>query len=757
MFSLSHGSRALKNIKSFDWVILISFYLSGYAALTYEQLWTQLLSLIYGSSTYAFSIMLAAFFGGLAIGSIIMWRYIDRVTRPILWFATVELGIGLVSLALLPGFSNLDVPYLYALRNLDSPYLIMLTWILIPSLLVIPTALMGATLPLASRIFVTQKERIGTNVGILFSTNTFGGIFASWWTGFVLLPNIGLERTYVLAVSANIAVAVLLLFHAEESPSTELVRKSAYSLAALSIFWGGVIGFQEFDPTSAGVYYMGTSMTLEEWRELKANSKILYNKYGVYGLVTVGEDANVRHLSVNGKPEASNGPFDLETQYLLAYIPMLAHPAPKEALQIGVGAGFTLSAMANFPVDKIDAVEINPLVIEAAKMYFSEETDYVLEDPRVRLIVEDGRKYLATTTEKYDVIVSTPSNPWVSGVSSLFTLEFYEAARERLKDDGILAVWAPLYEYVPGDIKILLRTVLEAFPNVQVFTSGGDMIILASEDRISFDYKRLDMELDRPEIRRDFSRIRVLSDAPISAKDEDKVLSTFKLGPEDVKRYVAGAELNTDDRPVLEFKAARHGLMKKGDTATESLHSIFDFKTRNGLTVFEPPITSTRIRQGNMDIFPYMRLEVIPKDEHWILEDAKFEYIHTISPDGVVLYYDNKYVVYRLPGEGLLAVQYIEIFPEPDRATVEGYIWQLMAPITLEFIGTEEGIGHHPRMIYNLTLPVGNLRGIIHTWYCKDNTALYIAAEVSPNGIKDGKAIDRAICLHGEGEMPPSE
>ncbi len=736
----------MKRLTRLDWVILVSFYLSGYAALTYEQLWTQLLSLIFGSSSYAFALMLMAFFFGIALGSIITWKYIDRIPNPILWFGVVELGIGLTSLLLLPGFSHLDTPYLYVLKAFDSPYLIMLSWIFIPFLLLIPTSLMGATLPLAGRIFVTEKEKIGTDIGILFASNTIGGIFASWWTGFVLLPVVGLEKTYVLAVFSNIAVAILLIMHAEASDSIKLVKRATYSLAALSVLLGFHLGLQEFDPSSAGVYYMGTRMTIEEWKELKANTKILYNRYGVYGLVTVGEDVGIRYLSVNGKPEASNGPFDLETQYLLGYIPMLAHPKPMKTLQIGVGAGFTLSAMANFPVERIDAVEINPLVAKVADRYFAEHTHNVLGDPRVRLIVEDGRKYLATTQEKYDVIVSTPSNPWISGVSSLFTLEFFEAARAHLNEGGILAIWGPLYEYEPGDVKIFLATISKAFPQVQMYTSGGDMIVLASEKHISFDYARLVSVLDRPEVREDFYTIKMLSDAPTSAKAEDKVLSTYKFGTNEVKRYAGAAQMNTDDKPVLEFKAALHGLMKKGDPATASLHNILDFKAKDGIAVFEPPITGAYNKNGNRDLFPYMRFEV-RKKEDWLLENVKFEYVHMSTLEGDVLYYDNKYVVYRLPKESLLAAQYLEIFPEPDRATVEGYIRQLFSPEGLEFTGIEKD-EHHSRMKYNVTLPDGNLKGTLHVWYCKENTALYIVTAVGPSGLKDSQALDRVTSMH---------
>ncbi len=386
-------------------VLLIGFYISGYAALTYEILWIHLLSLIYGSSTYSYAILLGAFLFGLGIGSYVFGKVAERIKNHLVALGWIELGVAFTSILVLPFFEHIDVLYLRFARMVENPGLIPVGWILIPSFLIIPTSLMGAKFPIAAKFYSTSKKTRGREMGLLFASNTLGAVFASWWTGFVLLPTIGLEHTYLLAAISNFTVAVLIFSYilGHHWSLKGSIRAATLIISVLFVLTVSLTHGREIDTRFAGVFYIAQDMEIEEWVELKKNSNIIYNKYGVYGLVTVGEDSGVKYLSVDGKPEASNGPLDLDGQYFLGYIPMFSHPNPRRVLHIGTGAGFTLDAIRNFDVERIDAVEINPLVIKAAEEYFTEETNMVSKDQKINFILGDGRRFLSRSKDKYAI------------------------------------------------------------------------------------------------------------------------------------------------------------------------------------------------------------------------------------------------------------------------------------------------------------------------------------------------------------------
>ncbi|MEE8403146.1 MAG: fused MFS/spermidine synthase, partial [Candidatus Hydrothermarchaeaceae archaeon] len=579
-------------------IILLGFYLSGFAALTYEQVWTQLLFLVFGNSTYAFSVMLTAFFIGLALGSYIMGRYVDRLEFPILWFAFIELGIGLFGLVLLPAFSMLDLPYLMFFQKIQSPYLFMLSWSLLPFWLLVPTTLMGATLPLVSKILVSEREKIGAQMGLLYSANTLGGVVGSFSAGFILIPYLGLVKTCVLAALANIIVAFVIFFYyggllqvrgiykTRKARYFINMKRGFYFFLAVSLILSFHISSYKINPTFAGAYYAGMRMaTLDEWKEAKEGFDILYSKYGRYGLVVVGTDeTDVRYLTVNGKTEASTGLSDMPTQYLIAYIPMLVHKDPEKVLNIGLGAGFTLSAIENFDVEKIDVIEIDPIIVSVAEEYFSEYNRNALDDPRLNLVIADGRNYLQHSPEKYDVIISEPSNPWISGEGNLFTLEFFEIVRGHLNENGIFSQWVPMYEHDVEDFKILLKTFHSVFPYVQVYNSGTDIILLGSNEAMTISYPRLVEQFKDPELSRDFSEISYLSRQTLSS-NIDEFLSTYKMGSDDVHEYVKGdIRLNTDEHTVLEFRTALNAVKSRYSddlsVVVDPLRDMLNFMTK---------------------------------------------------------------------------------------------------------------------------------------------------------------------------------
>lgn len=759
----------LGRITLLEKVILLGFYLSGFAALTYEQIWTHLLFLVFGTSTYAFSVMLGAFFIGLALGSHIMGRYVDRLSFPILWFSLIELGIGICGLAVLPAFSTLDLAYLLVFQKVNSPYLFILSWIFLPFWLLIPTTLMGATLPLVSKIFASERDKIGAHIGMLYSANTFGGIVGSFSAGFILIPYFGLVWTVILAALSNILIAFVIFFYSEGLLNIQDIYKSKkaayfgsmkrvfYMLLVVSLVLTVYISNYKIDPAFAGAYSTGMRMeSIDDWRESKENFDILYGKFGLYGLVVVGRDElGILYLSVNGKTEASTASSDTATQYLIAYIPMLVHENPEKVLNIGLGGGFTLSATENFnETTRIDCVEIDPTIEKVAREYFSEYTHNVLNDPRLNHVIADGRNYLQNSPEKYDVIISEPSNPWISGEESLFTREFFEIVRDHLNEDGVFCQWAPMYEHDTEDFKIFLKTFHSVFPEVQVYNSGTDIILLGANEPMSISYPRLARKLKDPKIERDFNEMSHAA-IPTTFSYIDEFLSTYKMDAGDVAEYVEGdIQINTDDHAILEFRTALNAMRKRysGDqSTTDPLSDMISFmEMRHGGPFFIPPLTGTVEEKDSEDLIHLLDIEVKKRPE-WTLDTSRCEYLHRVVSKETLAYYGNCYAKYGLPENGLLIVTYMDAYSSPEIEELENMVREHFGFESAEYV-SGAAVNEHNAYIMDVSVRGGMLRGLGLAWYCSEKNRVYMATAVYPAEVLDGAdaldAVSRVSCIH---------
>lgn len=276
--------------------------------------------------------------------------------------------------------------------------------------------------------------------------------------------------------------------------------------------------------------------------------KLLYYEEGRSGTVAVTK-TDVISLQINGKTDAGTGSDDMMTQTMLAALPLLVHPEPKDVAIIGLGSGVSLGAAERFPVKKIDCFEILPEVVKANR-YFSNFNHNALSDRRANMIVADGRQYLSATGKMYDVIISEPSNPWITGISNLFTLEFFEIVKKRLREDGLMCQWFHLYSMDTSEVKTLLNTFRSVFPHVSIWTfSPTDLIILGSRNSIRLDDDRLQAAFSNPEIREELLQVGI--------REEKQFKSAYLMGNEEIRRFSRGAGLNTDDRPVIEFEAPK--------------------------------------------------------------------------------------------------------------------------------------------------------------------------------------------------------
>ena len=559
---------------------LFAFGVSGFVALSYEVIWSRVLALIIGSSVYAFSIMLTTFLIGLAAGASIGARFVDRIRNPMVAFAAIELGVG--ATCLIGAYLFNDLPYVFVqlYRWVDSTSwgVLLIARFLISSLvMIVPTLLLGSLFPLVVRIVSsgeTETERTGgKSAGEAYAANTLGSIAGSFASGFVLIPWVGLLGSLRLCAALNFVVAAGLFISlrtgAESTPPAR--RRDKRRLALLSprrtaLSWTGVaisavliIAAALFEPPwdaevmSSAVYRYAPQLANKSRQELfdflkRGQGETLFYEEGITATVAVQRQAGGRVLKVNGKPEASTA-GDMPTQILIGSLPLLVRDRTDDVLLIGLGSGVTLGSIEQFPVRQITCVELEPAVVEATR-YFEDVNNRPLEDPRLRMVSNDGRNFIYTTNETFDVIVSEPSNPWISGVANLFTLEYFKRGAERLKEDGLFSQWLQMYEMSPEDVRTLIATFRAAFPHVYIFRGAeGDLMLLGSKSPRRLNLAAINSHFDRPRTAADLKRINTTL-----ATD---LLSRFYLGPDEVTALAAGARLNTDDNALIEFNAPR--------------------------------------------------------------------------------------------------------------------------------------------------------------------------------------------------------
>ncbi len=416
----------------------------------------------------------------------------------------------------------------------------------------VPTFLSGSLLPAAVAILAPGPEQTGRGVGLIVLHNTLGAVLGSLLAGFALIPLFGIQNSFRLLATLNI-LSGLALFIRYRGWRTRRFAVPALALAGL----GAVAPPAAWNPAwmNSGIYcYAEKYLEMGGLEKVLADERIVDVIEGTDTTVAIHEsrDGRLRFFTVNGKTDGGTG-RDMGTQILVSQIPLLLHRAPREVLVIGLGTGISLRGLSAHPTASIDCVEISPEVVRASA-YFTQANGDVLKDPKVRLLIEDGRNLLLTEAKTYDVIVSEPSNPWQTGNANLFTLDFYQLAARRLAADGIFCQWLGLYDITTENLQVACRTFLRVFPHVLVFKSGSDLIMTGSRQPLSVDYQRVGERLATPGIRDALALADVASPGEL-------VAGHYLFAEDALRTFSAGGVLNTDDRPILEY-SAQHNLGK---------------------------------------------------------------------------------------------------------------------------------------------------------------------------------------------------
>ncbi len=556
--------------------VLIGFAVSGFAAMVYQITWTRALIMSVGSTTYAFTCILAAFILGLALGSLAIAHWVDRWKNAVLAFGVLEVLIGLVAVVIVPIHGRIPlvvetlIKTFYAdpktgqfLSNPGAWAYFSLTasqFGLIIAVTFVPTLLMGAIFPLVIRALANEGDEPGAATGRAYLVNTLGTIAGSFLAGFVLIRSnmLGVQNSIILASVLNGLAGVALVAIARPAAGPVLVRRAAFPAIAVLLILGVGLGGGRWDKhilTAAPFMMRGSSA---------APRDIVYYGEGVDMTVSVEhpKDApQVMTLRVNGKPDASTVVSDMITQLLLGHVPALLHPDARTACIVGLGSGVSLAAVACHPsFERVDCVEISNDV-QAAAEYFAPYTYNVLHrDPRVHMIIQDGRNHLLLTDQMYDLVLTQPPNPWMAGVSNLFTREYFELGKRRLNENGVMAVWLQGYKSSVPDFQMIVRTLFEVFDHVSLWEMAEqDYLMVASCQPQRFKYEDFARRFRVPTVRADLYRV--------SMRWPADILGRYITSDAPFREWVQGAPVHTDDNALLEFSAPRHMYESQGKIA----------------------------------------------------------------------------------------------------------------------------------------------------------------------------------------------
>ncbi|MGH8742028.1 MAG: spermidine synthase, partial [Burkholderiales bacterium] len=465
-------------------LLLAVALLTGMSSFMYEIGWIRMLALVLGSSTHAFELMLSAFILGIAFGGLWIRRRIDTNADTMRLLGIVQLIMGLSALATLPIYgSSFHVmrEALGALSLTHNGYVAFNTISHGICLAVMfPAAFCaGMTLPLITKSLLRAGAGEAA-IGQVYSANTAGAIAGVLLAVHLGLPLLGVKGLIVAGAAIDLALGVALLALAAGG-ALRLPALASGAVAATAVLMA-VFGVRlDAHDMASGVYRLGKLLN-------KDHEKVLLHRDGKTATISITEDAQHVSLRTNGKSDGAvrigeGAPSQDEiTMTLLGALPQFYAPQARRVANIGFGTGLTAHVLlASERFEQVETVEIEPAVVAASSVYLRKANWRALEDPRHRVVFEDAKTHFSSQQARYDVIVSEPSNPWVSGVASLFTTEFYRDVRRYLKQGGLFLQWVQLYEMSPVLLATIVTALEDNFPSYEVWMGNdGDMIIAAA-------------------------------------------------------------------------------------------------------------------------------------------------------------------------------------------------------------------------------------------------------------------------------------
>jgi spermidine synthase len=534
------GSGSLK--ESQVKAVIVLYAVSGFLSLFLEVAWTKAIVWVMGMDAYAFASMLSVFLFGLALGSFLVSLFVKNMSGVILKLGIIEALIGISVL-----ISTVLITDMYGLKhNLEHILYTKSYWgdfafliALAAAIMAAPALLMGMAFPLALRVSLDGKKNIGAGVGIVYAANTIGAVFGALLAGFVCVPLIGVMKSIVIAGGIFLLVAAVLFMAAWE------YRKTAVNAVAIALAAGSFILMFTYAPDFKDALARG----------LSEDEKLLYFKETVTGDVQVTESRTEgRILRIDGKQVASDGQSDVASHKYPAHLMVLLKAHPKSALIIAFGAGGTAGSILRYDeVERLDVVEICDGVIEPARRYFTTMNNGVLDDPRLHLIIQDGKNFVRLTDKTYDLIYSGPIHPQSNqGSAALYTKDFFADCRKRLRPGGIHCVWLPMH-VPPEDYKVIVKSFLQVYPHSSMWltTATPNTIthahLIGSTEPLTIDFQMVNEKLQKGAVVADQLDYITLSNA-------FDFIGQYAMGEEKLREFTSDVtQINTDNLPVAEF------------------------------------------------------------------------------------------------------------------------------------------------------------------------------------------------------------
>jgi spermidine synthase len=534
------------------WDVYFSIGVSGLTALGAEVVWTRLLSLMLGPTTYTFSIILGVFLAGLGVGSAVGSRLASETDaagkkadpRLLLIGCQVLLAISIAWAGILLADW---LPYWEGnLNSTAGPWVGFVKDIWRSMLPIMPAAMLwGASFPIALACAAESESNTdsGRIVGEIYGANTIGAIIGAVVFSLVLIPALSLHGSEQMLVVISLIGAGAMVGMSLKKLSPKLILGFGFALllaVALPATPWKLIGFGRRLPTTTGnwtLLYTTDGM----------NSSIAYSKW---------EDQTT-YFHVTGKVEASTEPQDMSLQRMLGHLPAILHTNPRSILVVGCGAGVTAGSFVVHPeVEHITICEIEPRIPPATAKYFADANHNVMKDPRTRIVFDDARHFVLTTDQKFDIITSDPIHPWVKGMASLYTTEYFDLCKRHLNPGGIVTQWVPLYESSFETVQSEIATFFEAFPNGTIWGnlntdgSGYDVVLMGQVEKLPIDVDALQTKLAQPK----YAAVRE-SLADVGFPSVLNLLSTYAANSADLREWMRTAQINRDRNLRLQYLA----------------------------------------------------------------------------------------------------------------------------------------------------------------------------------------------------------
>ncbi len=542
-------------------MVLLGIGISGFCALGYEVLWTRILTLTIGTSVYGFTIMLATFLTGIALGSETYALFLKLIPsadsdtrRQVLAFGIVQFVIGISALAVTFYIRDLPV-HSIALQefflNRGLGVFNARQWAnlsLAFCYMVIPAFFMGLAFPIAGKVNASYRKSVGHAVGNVLAFNTVGAILGSAVSGYFLIYIFGIERSLQLLTVINIGLGLQVVL------SVQRIKPLSWGFAgltaaALMVLILNPAAFRMWDRKYFAIFRNNQPEafnTPERKKDALKNTEVLFYHEGIDSTISsIKIIGGIQAVLVNGKVVASSALRDRQCQLTLGHLPMLLHKNPRKVLVVGLGTGMTLGATSVHPaVEELTVAEIEPNVIGAART-FAAYNNHVLDNPKLKMVFNDGRNFLMTTPDRYDVITADPIHPWTQGSGYLYTDEYFRIASAKLLPGGIMCQWLPIYELSVDNLKSVVKTFSNSFKYTMAWLTQNDAELIGSNAPLIIDEAQLMQRLAAPAVYRDLK--------PVMMDTATDFLSYFIMGTAGLTAFSRDGIVNTDDNLYLEF------------------------------------------------------------------------------------------------------------------------------------------------------------------------------------------------------------